>query len=384
MTIFPRQFVRDTAVERLQALTEEHSQRLDEQIREIQANLRQLSQPPTVPSLDQPGYLQEYLAEPVQEEEIAGARMGTAAPLGTEPSRIGQLPFSATASENLGQLAPQQSSIGDIETPGLEEEPIGGSTIDLDQMMQSIAQEEADYERQITAMNQPAPMVQTGPGSSNVRRWAPLIEEASQKYNVPASVIAGTMQHESGGSQFREDGSPVRSPAGAVGLMQVIQSFHEREGEDLANNPRDNVMAGTRFLAELYRKHGSWDKAVAGYFGALDANGNITEASDGNTTGSGYVQSFNKSRSEYLDLDQTGIGRVFNQAGEFIQSKAGDLKRIFEGSLTPDQLNLRNWAEAVAACGPAAAYAWLARAGGVPDLEQIKNIAAAKGLWTTA
>jgi soluble lytic murein transglycosylase-like protein len=52
-----------------------------------------------------------------------------------------------------------------------------------------------------------------GGGSSNVRRHADLIAEASAEYGVPASIIAGIMEIESGGNP-----SAV-SPVGARGLM---------------------------------------------------------------------------------------------------------------------------------------------------------------------
>lgn len=112
----------------------------------------------------------------------------------------------------------------------------------------------------------------SGGGKSTVRQHSDLISEASAKYGVPSSIIAGIMDIESGGK------ATAVSPAGALGLMQVMP-FHFQEGED-GMDPRTNVLRGAKILADNYRRWGNWDKAAAAYFGAIDGQGNITGARD--------------------------------------------------------------------------------------------------------
>jgi soluble lytic murein transglycosylase-like protein len=208
-----------------------------------------------------------------------------------------------------------------------------------------------------------------GGGSSNVRRHADLIAEASAEYGVPASIIAGIMEIESGGNP-----SAV-SPVGARGLMQVMD-FHFTEGEN-PMDPRTNVMRGAKILADNYRATGNWDKAAAKYFGAF-ANGEITEASDGGTTGSGYVAKFNQARQGYADMGATDRKSVaMIRDGSFYGNAAA------EGELYPNQLETGelSTAEAIAACGIVAAMAFARANGRNPTATEAKEAAAKFGGW---
>src|SRR5271170_8024049 len=62
-------------------------------------------------------------------------------------------------------------------------------------------------------------------GLASIDRWAPYIAEASQRFGVPQSWIRTVMQTESGGYATL-DGQPITSPAGAMGLMQVMPSTY--------------------------------------------------------------------------------------------------------------------------------------------------------------
>lgn len=83
-----------------------------------------------------------------------------------------------------------------------------------------------------------------------------LIDDAARRFTIPAAWIAAVMRVESAG-----DPRAV-SPAGAVGLMQVMPSTYGelraryRLGED-PFHPRDNVMAGAAYLRELYDRFGA-------------------------------------------------------------------------------------------------------------------------------
>ncbi len=135
-----------------------------------------------------------------------------------------------------------------------------------------------------------------------VRDYTNLIVSEGQAQGVAPSLIAGVMEIESGGNPS------AQSVAGALGLMQVMP-FHAGAGENLLD-PATNVRVGTRILRSGYDRWGAWDKALAAYFGAIDANGNITGATDATgTSGYSYVQSALAAQQRYLDMDGNGGGQ---------------------------------------------------------------------------
>jgi D-alanyl-D-alanine carboxypeptidase len=86
--------------------------------------------------------------------------------------------------------------------------------------------------------------------------WGPYIHEASQRFGVPEPWIREVMRQESGGQET------AVSPAGAMGLMQVMPSTYEilREQYGLGDDPfepRDNVLAGTAYIRQMYDRYGS-------------------------------------------------------------------------------------------------------------------------------
>lgn len=121
---------------------------------------------------------------------------------------------------------------------------------------------------------------------ANTDRWRDLIDQAAARYGIDGDAIQAVMMIESGGNPG------AVSSAGARGLMQVMP-FHFQPGED-GFDPRTNVFKGASILADNYRRYGNWDKAVAAYLGAIDANGNIIAAQDANgTDGFAYARLFN-------------------------------------------------------------------------------------------
>lgn len=106
--------------------------------------------------------------------------------------------------------------------------------------------------------------------SAALDRWQKLIAEASRRFGVPAAWIRAVMQAESGGRTML-DGRPITSPAGAIGLMQVMPDTYEemRRAHDLGSDPydpRDNVLAGTAYLRAMYDRYG-----FPGLFAAYNA-----------------------------------------------------------------------------------------------------------------
>jgi hypothetical protein len=83
-----------------------------------------------------------------------------------------------------------------------------------------------------------------------------FIAEASQRFNIPGTWIRAVMRVESAGD--------VRavSPKGAMGLMQIVSKTYAglRARDHLgseAYNPRDNILAGTAYLREMFDRYGS-------------------------------------------------------------------------------------------------------------------------------
>ncbi|EWY39366.1 transglycosylase [Skermanella stibiiresistens SB22] len=112
-----------------------------------------------------------------------------------------------------------------------------------------------------------SPEDRTGPatsgnyGGASSEAWSSHIAAASQRFDVPEQWIKAVMRVESGG-RTHMNGRPIVSRAGAMGLMQVMPSTYEelRVKHGLGSDPfdpRDNIMAGTAYLREMYEKFGS-------------------------------------------------------------------------------------------------------------------------------
>jgi hypothetical protein len=92
-------------------------------------------------------------------------------------------------------------------------------------------------------------------GTSSVP-YAGFVEEAAQRFSVPAAWIGAVMAIESGG-----DGRAL-SPKGAMGLMQIMPDTwsglraRHRLGVD-PYDPRDNILAGAAYLREMFDRFGS-------------------------------------------------------------------------------------------------------------------------------
>src|SRR5690606_21161363 len=127
--------------------------------------------------------------------------------------------------------------------------------------------------------------------------------------------------------QIESGGNPnAISSAGARGLMQVMP-FHFRPGEN-PMDPLTNLRTATRLLRDLYTRWRSREAAAAGYFGALDRYGNITGASDGSTTGHGYVNLFRQHLNALNALSPAAQG--LSNIGSWTGEAAGALKRAID------------------------------------------------------
>jgi Transglycosylase SLT domain len=94
---------------------------------------------------------------------------------------------------------------------------------------------------------------------------APLVTEAAQRFGLPEDWIYAVMRTESAGR------IKAVSSAGAMGLMQLMPGTWARQrsrfglGSD-PFDPRDNILAGTSYLREMYDSYGA-----SGFLAAYNA-----------------------------------------------------------------------------------------------------------------
>ncbi|WP_425117338.1 lytic transglycosylase domain-containing protein [Agrobacterium pusense] len=107
---------------------------------------------------------------------------------------------------------------------------------------------------------QAAPVARANPADP----YAGFITEASQRFGIPEHWIRAVLRAESAGD--------VRaiSSAGAMGLMQVMPEtwaglrVRHGLGRD-PYHPRDNIMAGTAYLREMWDRYGNVAAMLAAY-----------------------------------------------------------------------------------------------------------------------
>jgi hypothetical protein len=107
----------------------------------------------------------------------------------------------------------------------------------------------------------------------NILKWCHLIEQAANKTALPASLIAAVILQESSGDPL------AYSSSGAVGLMQVMPRdgkaslfvcingpcFSSRPTIQELQDPAFNVAYGSKMLAELFNRYGSYREALFRY-----------------------------------------------------------------------------------------------------------------------
>lgn len=132
--------------------------------------------------------------------------------------------------------------------------------------------------------------------SDRVVRWGREIQAASSKYGVDPAVIAAVIEQESGGNP------EARSPAGAMGLMQLMPGTARGLGVTDPYNPTQNIEGGTKYLAIQLNRFGRLDLALAAY-----------NAGPGNVVNSRYL---------YISETQNYMRRVPNLVGKYQQKFA--------------------------------------------------------------
>ncbi len=101
-----------------------------------------------------------------------------------------------------------------------------------------------------------------------------LVEEAAQRYGLPAAFLHSVAKAESG---CRTD---AVSPKGAIGVMQLMPETARELGAD-PNDPRQNVDAGARYLRDLLLKYRDDDYQVRKALAAYNAGPAAVDRYDG-------------------------------------------------------------------------------------------------------
>jgi hypothetical protein len=79
---------------------------------------------------------------------------------------------------------------------------------------------------------------------------APIFKEAAEKFGVPQPLLEAVAKAE---SNF----NPVAvSPAGAMGVMQLMPGTAKSLGVTDAFDPYQNIMGGARYLSDMLRRYG--------------------------------------------------------------------------------------------------------------------------------
>jgi len=94
---------------------------------------------------------------------------------------------------------------------------------------------------------------------STADRVSPMIIQSADKQNMAPLMLAAMIQQE---SSYR---SRVVSPAGAVGLTQVMPRFWQQQCPGDLYNEWININCGSYILANYHQSAGSWKKALAYY-----------------------------------------------------------------------------------------------------------------------
>jgi murein DD-endopeptidase MepM/ murein hydrolase activator NlpD len=178
-----------------------------------------------------------------------------------------------------------------------------------------------------SAAQQPATPATPGAGGvgatgadPSTDQWRTQIDEAAARVSQDSGVaidgdaLQAIMMIESGGD------ARATSGAGARGLNQVMP-FHtdnpnyRQYGTDLYD-PQTNLYYSAAILADNYKRWGDWDKAVAAYLGAIDANGNIAGGDPyTGVSGNQYVAMFNQNLQRIKSARAQRAGATGSMAG---------------------------------------------------------------------
>ena len=99
-----------------------------------------------------------------------------------------------------------------------------------------------------------------------------LVQNAANQYGIPVNLLNAVIQQESGGQ------ADVVSPAGAIGVMQLMPDTAAALGVENPYDPAQNINGGAKYLRQQMDRFGDTAKALAAYNagpGAVEKYGGI-------------------------------------------------------------------------------------------------------------
>ncbi|MBS1188788.1 MAG: lytic transglycosylase, catalytic [Rhodocyclaceae bacterium] len=96
-----------------------------------------------------------------------------------------------------------------------------------------------------------APSVPGDTPGSGKSRYGSLVDEVARGYQIDSALLHAVVSVESGYNP------KAQSPAGAVGLMQLMPATAKRYGVDDALDPEQNLHGGAQYLRDLLAMFGS-------------------------------------------------------------------------------------------------------------------------------
>jgi hypothetical protein len=159
--------------------------------------------------------------------------------------------------------------------------------------------------------------------SSNVTKWAHIVEPIAKKYGMSPDIAYAIMTQESGGN------SKAVSNVGAFGLMQVMPSNYKAYGYTMeqAKNPEVQVQVGVDMFMSLVKRHGGIPAALAAY--------------NGGTDGLAYFRSgMNPEAGRSIHLQRKAKGSYFDyrQVDGYVRAITPKLARLL-----PNEPSLQGW-----------------------------------------
>ena len=95
--------------------------------------------------------------------------------------------------------------------------------------------------------------------ASTAERVSPMIVLHSERQGLDPLLVAAVIRQE---STYR---SQAVSPAGAVGLMQVMPRYWQQTCPGNLYNENNNIQCGSYILTKYHQSAGDWEKALAYY-----------------------------------------------------------------------------------------------------------------------
>lgn len=89
--------------------------------------------------------------------------------------------------------------------------------------------------------------------------YSTFVEAAAQRHQLDANLLRAVILHESGGNPL------ALSRRGAAGLMQLMPDTATQLGVADRFDPQQNIEGGAQYLAELLRRFGEVESALAAY-----------------------------------------------------------------------------------------------------------------------